>query len=168
MKSKQKKKVKFKYKGKEYFKTGTLGLLDEDGFFTLTGRASRYYIISTLNKVYCDKIQNIISLIDIVETACFVGKKDDDMLFTGKAYIVLKPNVLKTEETKQYILNECEKEFINQKGEKVQLESYEIPTSITFLDEIPRKESSDKIDYKVLEKLAEEEYEKEKLERVRK
>ena len=41
------KKAKLMYKVKEYFKTRTLGLLDEDGFFTLTGRASRYYIIST-------------------------------------------------------------------------------------------------------------------------
>ena len=164
----QTKAVKFMYKGKEYFKTGTLGTLDEDGFFTLTGRASRYYIISTLNKVYCDKVQSIISLIDVVENACFVGKTDDDMLFTGKAFIVLKPNVPKTEETKNYIMSECEKQFINQKGETVQLEPYEIPTSITFLDELPRKESSDKIDYQVLNALAEKEYEFEKLERTRK
>ena len=164
----QTKAVKFMYKGKEYFKTGTLGTLDEDGFFTLTGRASRYYIISTLNKVYCDKVQSIISLIDVVENACFVGKTDDDMLFTGKAFIVLKPNVPKTEETKNYIMSECEKQFINQKGETVQLEPYEIPTSITFLDELPRKESSDKIDYQILNALAEKEYEFEKLERTRK
>lgn len=164
----QTKKAKFMYKGKEYFKTGTLGLLDEDGFFTLTGRASRYYIISTLNKVYCDKVQSIISLIDVVENACFVGKTDDDMLFTGKAFIVLKPNVPKTEETKNYIIDKCEKEFVNQKGERVQLEPYEIPTSITFLDDLPRKESSDKIDYKLLNELAEEEYKLEKLERTRK
>ena len=90
------------------------------------------------------------------------------MLFTGKAFIVLKPNVPKTEETKNYIMSECEKQFINQKGETVQLEPYEIPTSITFLDELPRKESSDKIDYQILNALAEKEYEQEKLERTRK
>ncbi len=52
-------------------------------------------------------------------------------------------------------MSECEKQFINQKGETVQLEPYEIPTSITFLDELPRKESSDKIDYQILNALAE-------------
>ena len=156
------------YKGKEYFKTGTLGLLDEDGFFTLTGRVSRFYIVSSLDKVHCDNVQNIISLIDVVENVCLVGKPDDDMLFTGKAFIVLKPNVPKTEETKKYIISECEKQFINQNGKRVQLKPYEIPASITFLDELPRNKLSDKIDYKLLNKLAEEEYKLEKLERTRK
>ena len=160
--------AKFMYKGKEYFKTGTLGLLDEDGFFTLTGRVSRFYIVSSLDKVHCDNVQNIISLIDVVENVCLVGKPDDDMLFTGKAFIVLKPNVPKTEETKKYIISECEKQFINQNGKRVQLKPYEIPASITFLDELPRNKLSDKIDYKLLNKLVAEEYKLEKLERTRK
>ena len=65
-------------------------------------------------------------------------------------------------------LSECEKQIINQNGKRVQLKPYEIPASITFLDELPRNKLSDKIDYKLLNKLAEEEYKLEKLERTRK
>ena len=35
------KETRFKYKGREYYKTGNIGILDENGYFTLTGRSSR-------------------------------------------------------------------------------------------------------------------------------
>ena len=36
-------------------------------------------------------------------------------------------------------------------GEKEQLKSYEIPSYIEFISELPRKQGTDKVDYKVLE-----------------
>lgn len=153
--------AKFYYKGKEYFKTGTRGILDKEGYFTLTGRASRFYIISTLNKIYCDYVQNIISLIDVVETCAVVKKPNDEMLYTGKAFIVLKPGIEPTEETRNYILNKCSSQLISTMGEKFQLKPYEIPTSIDFVDKLPRTKA-DKIDYSSLEMLANYEYNKEK------
>lgn len=150
---------KFIYKSKEYFKTGTLGKLSEDGFFTLTGRSSRFYIISTLNKVYCDHIQNIISTFDIVDSCAIVKKPDKDNLFTGKAFIVLKKGIKPIDEVKDYIINLCSQEVIVN-GEKSQLRAYEIPTSIEFIDKLPRTKA-DKIDYKYLEDFAEEEYNRE-------
>ena len=78
------KEPRFKYKGREYYKTGNMGILDENGYFTLTGRSSRYYIRSDLNKVYLGHIQNVISLIDVVEACCVVPKPDKDLLFTNK------------------------------------------------------------------------------------
>ena len=153
--------AKFYYKGKEYFKTGTRGILDKEGYFTLTGRASRFYIISTLNKIYCDYVQNIISLIDVVETCAVVKKPNDEMLYTGKAFIVLKPGIEPTEETRNYILNKCSSQLISTMGEKFQLKPYEIPTSIDFVNKLPRTKA-DKIDYSSLEMLANYEYNKEK------
>ena len=151
------KSTKFMYKGTEYYKTGNIGILDEDGYFTLTGRSSRYYIRSDLNKVYLEHIQNVISLIDVVDSVVVVPKPDKDLLFTNKAYVVLKDGILPTKEVNDYILDMCYKPFINKvTGETIQLKPYEVPESITFLDTIPRTKA-DKADYRLLEELAKEE-----------
>ena len=98
------KKAKFEKNGKTYFKTGTLGFIDKDGYFTLTGRDSRFYIMSSLNKVYCDKIQTLLSYIDIINECAVVKVPDEELLYVNKAYIVLKDGIAPTEETKEYIM----------------------------------------------------------------
>lgn len=149
--------TKFIYKGNEYYKTGNIGTLDTEGYFTLTGRSSRFYIRSDLNKVYLEHIQNVISLIDVVDSCCVVKKPDKDLLFTNKAYIVLKDGILPTKEVSDYIMSICYKPFYNPTtGETVQLKQFEVPESITFLDSLP-KTLADKVDYKLLEKMAKEE-----------
>lgn len=146
--------TKFVYKGIEYYKTGNMGILDTDGYFTLTGRSSRYYIRSDLNKVYLEHIQNVISLIDVVDSCCVVPKEDKDLLFTNKAYVVLKDGVLPSLEVSDYIMNMCYKPLYNSvTGEMVQLKPFEVPKSITFLDVLPRT-NADKVDYTFLENMA--------------
>lgn len=148
------------FNGKKYLKTGTRGFLDKDGYFTLTGRDSRYYIMSTLNKVYCDQLQRIISAIDCIDSCAVVKKPDDELLYTNKVFIVLKNDYLPNEETLNYIKKMCLKEIIiNSSGEKGQLKPYEIPSSFEFVDSLPRTRA-DKVDYTLLEDLAKEEYEK--------
>ncbi len=147
------KETKFMYKKNEYYKTGNIGVLDKEGYFTLTGRSSRYYIRSDLNKVYLEHIQSVISLIDVVEAACVVPKPDKDILFTNKAYVVLKDGILPTKEVSDHIINMCYKPLTNpMTGETIQLKPYEIPESITFLETLPRT-VADKVDYKLLEEL---------------
>lgn len=146
--------TKFVYKGIEYYKTGNMGILDTDGYFTLTGRSSRYYIRSDLNKVYLEHIQNVISLIDVVDSCCVVPKEDKDLLFTNKAYVVLKDGILPSLEVSDYIMNMCYKPLYNSvTGEMVQLKPFEVPESITFLDVLPRTKA-DKVDYTFLENMA--------------
>ena len=146
--------TKFVYKGIEYYKTGNMGILGTDGYFTLTGRSSRYYIRSDLNKVYLEHIQNVISLIDVVDSCCVVPKEDKDLLFTNKAYVVLKDGVLPSLEVSDYIMNMCYKPLYNSvTGEMVQLKPFEVPESITFLDVLPRTKA-DKVDYTFLENMA--------------
>lgn len=145
--------TKLWFKNREYVNTGMRGFLDEDGYFTLTGRDSRYFIMSTLNKVYCDYVQNIISMIDVVESCAVVKKPDDKMLFRSKAYIVLRPGIQLNSRVINYIKQQCSKEFTNSfTGEKFQLKPYEIPVSFDFLETLPRKKDSEKIDYTLLEK----------------
>lgn len=151
------KETKFKYKGREYYKTGNIGTLDENGYFILTGRSSRYYIRSDLNKVYLGHIQSFVSLIDVVEACCVVPKPDKDLLFTNKVYIVLKDGIMPTKEISDYIMSECYKPIYNSAaGETIQLKPYEVPESIEFLDELPLTKA-DKVNYTLLEEMAKEE-----------
>lgn len=139
------------YKGKDYFRTGTLGVLDEDGYFTLTGRTSRFYITSSLNKVYCEHVQQIISKVDSVEACAVVSQPDEEDLYSNRAFIVLRPGVLPTEEEKTYIMEQLSHPFTDPiSGDVVQLKEFEVPKNLEFLDELPRNRS-DKIDYTALE-----------------
>lgn len=157
------KKAKFEKNGKTYFKTGTLGFIDKDGYFTLTGRDSRFYIMSSLNKVYCDKIQTLLSYIDIINECAVVKVPDEELLYVNKAYIVLKDGIAPTEETKEYIMKKI-KDGINtiNKG-NIQLKSYEIPAYLEFVENLPRRQGTDKINYEELEKDAEEKRDSSKL-----
>lgn len=149
--------VKFIHQGREYYKTGNIGVLDRDGYFTLTGRSSRFYIRSDLNKVYLEHIQNVLSLIDVVDSCCVVPKPDKDLLFTNKAYVVLKKGILPTKEVEDYIINMCSKPLFNSvTDEYIQLKPFEIPESVTFLDSLPLTKA-DKVDYKLLENMTKEE-----------
>lgn len=149
------KEAKFEKYGKTFFKTGTMGFIDENGYFTLTGRQSRFYIISSLNKVYCDHVQLIVSNLDSVKECAIVKVPDEDMLYTNKAYIVLNEGIESNEELKQQLFDEFQKPIINSIGESEQLKWYEIPSDIEFVRDLPRKPGTEKIDYATLEKDAE-------------
>lgn len=146
--------VKFEHNGKTYFKTGTLGSIDKEGYFTITGRESRFYIMSTLNKVYCDQVQNIISLFDCVRDCAVVQVPDEKLLFVNKAYIVLNSGYY-FDGIADYIKDLCMKPITMEDSKVRQLKDYEIPAYLEFVQELPRKHGTDKIDYKLLEQDAE-------------
>lgn len=157
--------IMFYYKGKKYYMTGNIGYLDKDRYFTLIGRASRFFIINTLNKVYCELVQSVVSNIDVVDSCAIVPKPDEEALYKCKAYVVLKDGVSKNEETERYIIEKSREVYIDpETKDETILKEYEIPASVTFLDKLPRTDMAEKIDYEYLKKLAEEEYKKEKLE----
>lgn len=143
--------AKFQKNGKTYFKTGTLGFIDKDGYFTLTGRQSRFYIISTLNKVYCDHVQTIISYFDNVSECAIVKVPDEEMLYVNKVYIVLKNNNESNDTALEDIKRKFNEPVETLSGQTEQLKWYEIPTYIEFVSELPRKKGTEKIDYMLLE-----------------
>lgn len=143
--------AKFIRNGKEYFKTGTMGFVDKEGYFTLTGRESRFYIISTLNKVYCDHIQTVMSAIDCVSDCAIVKVPDKDMLYVNKAYVVLKDGYMPDEETTEHIFDLCANPVEVFAGNVEQLKWYEIPTYIEFVPELPKRKGTDKTNYQQLE-----------------
>lgn len=136
--------VKFKKNNREYYITGTLGIIDENGYLTITGRQSRFYIKSSLNKVYCDHIQSVISTFDEVKECAVVKVPDRDELYVNKAYIVLNEGYECTEDMIRGINDKC----LNNGN----LKPYEIPSYIEVIDDIPRITSSEKVDYNALEK----------------
>lgn len=138
---------KFRYQGKEYFKTGTNGRLLLDGSFELTGRSSRFYIISTLNKVYCDHAQMALNTIEGIESAAVVKHPDSKWLYVGHAFIILNDKTM----TSERIIKELQKERKTFNGEVIQLKEYEIPKYFTVVEKFPRTKA-DKIDYMELEK----------------
>lgn len=153
------KETMIKYKGKEFYSSGNIGYLDEDRYFTLIGRSSRFFIINTFNKVYCELIQNVLSRIDVVDSCAVVPKPDAETLFKAKAYVVLKDGVLPTKEVEEYIISKCSETIIDSEtNESITLKNYEIPESVTFLPELPRTQSAEKVDYEYLKQLAQEEY----------
>ena len=148
------------FNGKNYYKTGNYGILEKDGYFKLVGRSSRFFIINTLNKVYCELVQNIISQIDVVESCAIVPKPNADQLFESKAYVVLKPGIEPSEDIVEYIKQKAFEPYIDSYGNSVSLKPYEVPYSITFLDTLPRTEA-DKVNYEYLKNEAEKEYQEE-------
>lgn len=161
----------FKKNGKVYFKTGTMGFVDSDGYFTLTGRQSRFYIISTLNKVYCDHVQSIISNIDEINECAVVKVPDTDMLYANKVYAVLKKdNDSNRDEDKvrDSLIEKFKEPIENSTGDFQQLKWYEIPKYIEFVDELPRRAGTDKIDYSFLENDAKKELNKDSVKMMKK
>lgn len=148
--------------GREYYNTGTLGVIDEQGYFTVTGRQSRFYIMASLNKVYCDNVQNIISTFECVRDCAVVKVPDDENLYVNKVYIVLNEGYDQTEETKKLIDDRFYLPTKLSTGNTVQLKPYEIPTYIEFIETLPRIVGSEKVDYKFLEKDAIEKVPKQK------
>ncbi len=146
--------VKFTRNGKTFFRTGTLGFIDEEGYFTPTDRKSRFFIRSTGHKVYLDNVQRIIgaSCNKIADVAT-VKVPDEEELFITKAYVVLKDGVTPDDDTRRLIFDSLLIP-INTNGKKEQLKEYEIPREIEFISELPRKEGTEKIDYVTLENMA--------------
>ena len=56
-----------------------------EGYFTLIGRTSRFYINSNINKVYCENLQTIINKLPYVDESMVFGyPKDDDLIVSVK------------------------------------------------------------------------------------
>lgn len=147
------KEVKTIMNGKEFYNTGTLGFIDEQGYFTVTGRQSRFYIMSSLNKVYCDHVQSIIQTYACVKDCAVVKVPDKELLYVNQAFIVLNEGYAPSETTLRDLQSSF-KQPTQLLGNTAQLKPYEIPTYIEFVDSLPRIPGSEKVDYRTLEQQA--------------
>ncbi|WP_022772339.1 class I adenylate-forming enzyme family protein [Butyrivibrio sp. AE2015] len=147
--------AKFKYHGKEFFRTGTIGYIDEDGYFTPTGRKSRFYIRSTGHKVYMDNVQRLISCIPGIADCAVVKVVDDDELYINWAFVTLQKSGKRIQNLEEKICYYCSNGIQTTNGVET-LKEYEIPRKVIVVDSLPTVPGTEKIDYKRLEEQIEE------------
>lgn len=119
--------------------TGDLGYMDEEGFTFFKGRIKRMIISSGYN-IYPAQIENILDANPLVHMSCVIGVPDAYRMQRVKAFLMLKPDVPATEETKQQILDYCRKHIAK----------YAMPKDIEFRESLP-KTLVGKVAYRVLE-----------------
>lgn len=148
------------YNGKKYMITGAVGFLDEEGYFHMTGRASRFYIKADSNKVYLEHLQIIMNSLDIVDECVAVKRPNDEELYDTKVFVKLKNGIEPSEELKNYIYLSLDGLTPNDSTRP--LKSFEMPASIEFVDEIRRIQDSEKLDFRYYEIEAQKEIEEQK------
>lgn len=144
---------KVTYNGKEYMLTGAIGFLDEEGYFHMTRRASRFYIKADSNKVYLEHLQIIMDGIDVVDECVAVQRPNDEELFDTKVFVKLKDGIEPTDEIKNYIYSKLKSGFSPNESTRP-LKSFEIPASMEFVREIKRTKDAEKLDFRFYEEEA--------------
>ena len=125
--------------GRIWLHTGDLGKMDEDGFVYFSQRIKRMIITSGYN-VYPGQIENILDGHEKVLLSCVIGVKDPYKIQKVKAFVVLRPGYVPSDEVKQELLEYCRK----------YIAKYAIPYDIEFRAELP-KTLVGKVAYRVLE-----------------
>lgn len=125
--------------GLTWMYTGDLGMMDDEGFIYFKGRAKRMIITSGYN-VYPGQLENILDANEFVHMSCIIGVPDPYKMHKVKAFVMLKPGVPESPETKEAILAYCRKNIAK----------YAMPYDIEFRRELP-KTLVGKVAYRVLE-----------------
>ncbi len=116
-------KVIFEDKDGRWFKTGDIGIQDEDGFFKIVDRKKDMILVSGFN-VYPNEVEGVVSQCPgVLEVAC-IGVPDEKTTEAVKLFIVKKDPALTAAQVKQY----C----------KENLTAYKCPKHIEFRDELPK------------------------------
>ena len=119
--------------------TGDLGTMDDEGFIYFRGRAKRMIISSGYN-IYPGQLENILDANEKVQMSCIIGIPDAYKMRAVKAFIMLKPGVPASEETRGELMEYCRKHIAK----------YAMPKEIEFREELP-KTLVGKVAYRKLE-----------------
>ena len=119
--------------------TGDLGVMDEDGFLFFRGRLKRMIVSSGYN-IYPAQLENILDACAEVHMSCVIGVPDPLRVQKVKAFVMLKPGVEKSDETKRKILDRCRRHIA----------LYALPRELEFVDNLP-KTLVGKVAYRQLE-----------------
>ncbi|MBO0952207.1 AMP-binding protein [Fibrella forsythiae] len=107
----------------EWFKTGDIGVENEDGFFKIVDRKKDMILVSGFN-VYPNEIEDVVSQCPgVLEAAC-IGVPDAKSTEIVKVFIVKKDPALTEEQIKAF----C----------KENLTGYKVPKQIEFRTELPK------------------------------
>lgn len=107
----------------DWFRTGDIGFMSEDGFFKIVDRKKDMILVSGFN-VYPNEIENIIAgHPKVAEVAC-IGIPDERSGEAIKVFIVKRDNTLTIDELKKY----CHENLTN----------YKVPRYFIFRKELPK------------------------------
>ncbi|MEO1563922.1 MAG: AMP-binding protein [Pseudomonadota bacterium] len=107
-----------------YFRTGDIGVFDENGYLRIVDRKKDMIIVSGFN-VYPNEVEAVVqSCPGVAENAC-IGVPDDK---TGEAVQVFVVRSEGSEITEEYVINHC----------REAMTAYKVPRRITFLEELPK------------------------------
>lgn len=107
----------------DWFKTGDIGILSEDGFFSIVDRKKDMINVSGFN-VYPNEIEDTIAEHAKVLEVAAVGIKDKDDNEKVKVFVVKKDQSLSEDELIEF----CRKN----------LTAYKVPKAVEFRDELPK------------------------------
>ncbi|MGM9927213.1 MAG: fatty acid--CoA ligase family protein [Bacillus sp. (in: firmicutes)] len=107
----------------EWLYTGDLAKMDEDGYFYIVDRKKDTIIVGGYN-VYPREVEEVLYAHPAVVEAAVVGVPDINFGEAVQAFLVLKNQSVSVDEMRQY----CSEH----------LAKYKIPTSIEFLEELPK------------------------------
>jgi fatty-acyl-CoA synthase len=124
--------------GKQFFRTGDLGFVDEDGYFFLVDRLKRMINASGF-KVWPAEVETIMYQHPAVQEACIIAAKDSHRGETVKAVIVLRPNFVGKVSGDEII-----------EWSRQQMATYKHPRVVEFVDALP-KSATGKVQWRLLQ-----------------
>ena len=125
--------------GRRWLRTGDIGCMDDEGYIYFKGRIKRMIISSGYN-VYPAQIEDILLRHPAVDQCCVIGVPDSYRMQVAKAYVVLKPEIPTSAQTKSDLMDHCRKNIAK----------YAMPKDIVFKHSLP-KTLIGKIAYRELE-----------------
>jgi len=110
-----------------WMRTGDIGRMDADGYFYVIDRAKDMIIASGFN-VYPREVEEVLFEHHAVLEAAVTGIVDSYRGETVAAFVVLRPGIEASEQTKQDVIAFC----------KEKLTAYKVPKILQFRDSLPK------------------------------
>lgn len=136
--------LKYHADGRLWMHSGDLGHMDEDGFLFIDGRLKRMLINHVGFKIFAPNVEEVISQNAGVEKCCVVGVRDPEHKI-GQIAVAYVKATGQQEGLREHIYESC----------RNVLPEYSCPREIRFIEEFPYTNAG-KIDFKALERMAEE------------
>lgn len=110
-----------------WFRTGDVGVMDQDGYLYITDRVKDMYISGGEN-VYPAEVENVLFAMDEVSEVAVIGISDEKWGEVGRAFVVLKPGAtLSIEQVHAHCSG--------------RLSRYKWPVDVVAIDALPRTPS---------------------------
>jgi len=107
----------------DWFRTGDIGIQDEDGFFRIVDRKKDMILVSGFN-VYPNEIEDVLASHDKILEVAAIGVPDEKSTESVKVCVVKKDESLTEEEVMEYCVEN--------------LTNYKRPKYIEFMDDLPK------------------------------